>query len=183
MSVAKNLYKQMSILLYESAEPNKEDYSNDLDFLSALWKYYNQTYFNSQLKEPKFRWLRTKMGTSDRFEGGHWEILTNTLVMNQRFLMYLPVFKDILKHEMCHQAVTEIDQVREKRFHGAVWKTWAKKVGIDTKGTLRISPDIINSMRTESEKEYQQNMSLFGSYTASRIKSGKLKKENIYGIA
>lgn len=180
MSMALRLIRmieRMDNLSVNDKYPPREDYPDDMAYLEALYAMINKDFFDNQLETPSFTWVKTKMGTADKFQGGHYVTQDKKLAMNRRFIMFPQVFIEILKHEMCHQAVAEIDQENEKRFHGPIWRSWANKVGIDPKGTIHITKEMVDAMRTDSENEYKNSniVYLFG----ERPRKGKKRDKMI----
>ena len=108
------------------------------DFMKKIWHYWNQHKFQNQMEEPTLGFLRD-MGIQMR-KRGLWrhgginnirELMISPRLFNARF----DVFAEVFLHEMCHQAVSEIDKVREtaNKGHGPLWAGWMRKVGLEPK--------------------------------------------------
>ncbi len=107
-----------------------------LDFMKKIWSYWNQHKFQNQMDIPTLGFLKD-VGLKMR-KRGVWrhgginnirEILITPRLFNARF----DVFAEIFLHEMCHQAVSEINKVREtaNKGHGPLWAGWMRKVGLE----------------------------------------------------
>ena len=110
---------------------NHRGANNDmLAFNRRLWYYFNKTKFGNQMREPKFALmpLTDKMKTL-----GRWTPSRRLLEMNARHYFGAPeLFTETFVHEMCHQAVSEIDQTEEAEHkgHGPKWRGWMIHVGL-----------------------------------------------------
>ncbi len=112
-----------------------------LKYIQNLWKRFNKEKFGGKLKYPKFRWLRNRKGKKTA-NLGYWEFMYDpstgrvrdgAFAISQNIIDYFKndkVLNFIMLHEMCHQAVTEIDNEPKADPHGFEWKHWAIKVGI-----------------------------------------------------
>ena len=136
MRYAQIIYEKLSSLLLESNLPSLEDFSNPLDYVKALWNIYNEQYFDNRLDTPAFRWMkdtdrvRTYAQFSYKLRKADGSIFDETISVNKKLLRNLELLQDTLLHEMCHQAVVEIDNDFSDK-HGPLWKKWARSCGID----------------------------------------------------
>lgn len=107
-----------------------------LDFMKKVWEYWNTHKFKGDMKLPDLGFLKDT-GLSMRTRG-LWrhggmpprrELLITPRLFNARF----DVFAETFLHEMCHQAVSEINKVREtsNKGHGPLWASWMRKVGLE----------------------------------------------------
>jgi len=101
-------------------------------FMRALWENLNRRKFEGRLRMPH---LMIDQLTPNRAFGtrGWWHAMTRRLAMDPRiFNASQFFFTEIFLHEMCHQAVSEIDRVvdRTEAGHGPNWKQWMVRVGL-----------------------------------------------------
>lgn len=168
MSKAGQLYQAIRKIL-ESSEPDKDSFSDDKEYVKALWNFYNDKYFDGMMNEPVIFWLQQSskfrvgaLGTTQLTKRG----TVDSIKLSPYLMRDIELLKETLLHEMCHQAVIEIDRnTRDK--HGPVWKKWARKCGIpeSTKGS-RTLPN------TQSEQEHLDNLE---SENARKMKEWKDK--------
>ncbi len=102
-----------------------------LDFNKRLWHAFNKMKFGGVMHEPKFALMPVK----DRMKTlGRWTPSRRLLEIGARHYFGLPeLFVETFLHEMCHQAVSEIDKADEHAFdqgHGPKWKSWMLHVGL-----------------------------------------------------
>ena len=101
-------------------------------FMKALWQELNGTKFQSAMTMPNMRFLKD-MGDKLR-KYGHWSKRNRELAFAPKlFNAPLDIFLETFLHEMCHQAVSEIDKVEDNTAggHGPNWVAWMRKVGLD----------------------------------------------------
>jgi hypothetical protein len=104
-----------------------------LPYIKELWHYLNQHKFHNALHMPNLRVMKAVKGTSFRLRG-YWQAYNRELGMSPRlFNGSVEFFVEVLLHEMCHQAVSEIDKVRDRteQGHGPHWIAWMRKVGLN----------------------------------------------------
>lgn len=104
-----------------------------LDFIKGAWDWYNKKYFGEELKPAKIRLLKQ---TKNMRKSGHWSIKGRELAITPRvFNADIKEFKELMLHEMCHQAVTDINMLPNAHIymggHGEPWQEWMKKVGLN----------------------------------------------------
>ena len=104
-----------------------------MGFMVEHWHNYNKKYFNGQLALPVFYVMRNLGST--KFRGlGRWIPSKRELALSPRAFTSEKAFHTTFVHEMCHQAVSEIDRVNESninRGHGPVWSRWMRHCGLD----------------------------------------------------
>lgn len=135
-------YKMM-----EDAEPSKR-----ILYMKALWTYFNKERFDSKLKMPNFRFLKD-MSADKMKRRGHWMASGRELAFSPRlFNADENFFNEIFLHEICHQAVTEIDKVydRTAQGHGYNWQQWMLRVGLNPS---RYDPQPNQTYYSRDEKE------------------------------
>lgn len=105
-------------------------------FLKQFWKWANEEKFEGRLPKPaEFKILREISGRQFRSRG-LWYSRRRILAISPR-LFYAPIelAAETIIHEMCHQAVTDLDKVHSmvEQGHGIEWKTWMVRVGLNPK--------------------------------------------------
>lgn len=135
---------------YQRAQTNP---SARLKFCTDLWKYFNTTKFGSKLGMPNIRLLKNVAGTSFRTRG-YWNPSNRKLAVSPRlFNASQEFFVETFLHEMCHQAVSEIDRKieYENQSHGPLWASWMRKVGLNP---LRFDPVGNATYMTDKERDH-----------------------------
>lgn len=119
-------------------------------FLREAWHHYNKKYFDGKMELPNFKIdHHMDVATGTR---GHWSPYKRQLMLAERVLLApFPVFNEIFLHEMCHQAVTDVDKSRdlENGGHGPLWTKWMRHVGLEP--TRYDDKDTIVYMRSEEQ--------------------------------
>lgn len=101
-------------------------------YMIEVWQKVNKLRCDSQLVQPTFI-LTKDMGASTR-RLGMWHALRRTIGASPRlFKAKEHVALTTIVHEIAHQAVSEIDKVRETlhKGHGPVWNKWMYKFGLN----------------------------------------------------
>lgn len=173
MSRASNIFEKVKVILESNeSEPSREEFSDDIKYVESLWNFYNDKYFDGLMEKPSILWLQH----NSRFNIGAYGTTqltrrgtVDSIKLSPYLLRDIDLLKEALLHEMCHQAVLEIDRnTRDK--HGPAWKKWAKKCGIPeiTKGSKSLP-------YTQSEQEYLDNQEAENARKKQEMKD-KLKK-------
>ncbi|QDH83610.1 SprT-like domain-containing protein [Achromobacter phage Motura] len=100
--------------------------------IKYLWNLLNKSKFKGELDEPNFTLLKDQ-GSHFKLRG-YWQRIGRNLALSPRLFNAKPeIFLEILVHEMCHQATSEISMVysEPEAGHGPVWKSWMVKCGLD----------------------------------------------------
>lgn len=105
-------------------------------FMKTIWNYWNEKKFHGQMDEPTLSFLKDagmKMRKRGLWRHGGIPHVRELLITPRLFNARFDVFAEIFLHEMCHQAVSEIDKVRERtnQGHGPKWAAWMRKVGLE----------------------------------------------------
>lgn len=115
---------------FKAAFPQVKNDPKMLDgWLTKAWEWYNKKYAGGSLRKIPIRLQRnTKRPKALGQYGRMW------ISIHPRALMVgVDLVLHILKHEMCHQAVWEVDHVNHERQgsdHGPVFFKWAEKFGV-----------------------------------------------------
>ena len=114
--------------LYYHAQKSK---LGAIQYLTVLWHRINTDIFHGELKLPKL-YIMKDVGTKFRTLG-IWYGGTRKLGISDRLFhgKEIPVLTTLV-HEICHQAVHEIDHVysREEQGHGIEWQRWMVHAGL-----------------------------------------------------
>jgi hypothetical protein len=116
-------------------------FSRYIKYLEEHWEYFNRTRFNGQLKKPRFSLLKDLDALRMRLRGRYGPESRHPLD-EQGLLEISPnLFNSphegwvnrTLIHEMCHQAVWQVDgpdawdgEYRVKKGHGPLWAHWMR---------------------------------------------------------
>ena len=95
-----------------------------------LHTYFNHLHFSNKLTHPIFKFLKS---SSTLHTLAYYNKSQNTFAFNRRFFnTNFDTFCNTFQHEMCHQAVHDIDKSQgyynikngRRDIHGEVWKKW-----------------------------------------------------------
>jgi hypothetical protein len=106
--------------------------SGRLYYLHLAYNKANQTIFDNRLNIPTIYLMKTQKTSSFRGRG-IWKPVKRQLGISPRlFNAGEAHVLNTLVHEMCHQAVIELDKYygREEGGHGRHWRAWMAKTGI-----------------------------------------------------
>lgn len=113
-----------------------------LTFTKDLWTHFNYTKFSARMKMPKievaaapsFGFPRGLKSARGIHHGGNNYTPGIIFIADFLFNGREAFFYEILLHEMCHQAVWELDHYRSTSAadgHGKKWASWMTHVGLD----------------------------------------------------
>lgn len=120
-------------------------------FMDLLWEYFNHQHFHNEMKLPIISLLKDVKSSSFRLRG-QWTGAKRKLEIAPRlFNAHVGFFAEIFLHEMCHQAVTEIDKSYDRTAagHGPNWQHWMIRVGLNPR---RFDPNDNSTYMNSSEK-------------------------------
>lgn len=102
-------------------------------FNKQLWKYLNNVKFQDRMILPTLGFLKATDPKNMRLRGRWWAVKRLLEVSPNLYNAHQDFFVEIFLHEMCHQAVSEIDKTREneQKGHGPLWQKWMKHVGLN----------------------------------------------------
>lgn len=119
-------------------------------FLQHAWHAANKTFFDGKLVVPNLSFLKAMKN----FRGlGYWRAHTRDLKVSPRLFHTTQArCLQTIVHEMCHQAVSEIDKVvdRSDGGHGHNWQMWMRKCGLTPS---RYSQDDRTTFMSDKEKK------------------------------
>lgn len=143
-----------------------------LTYLQKMWSKANAKFFNMQLPACSVR-LQKDMGSSFRRRGAWFPRQRIIKVSPRLFLGNEAHVLSTLVHEMCHQAVSEVDRIANdgNGGHGPHWNAWMKKCGLtpsryckyDNENFLTATEKKqieVKKANVESAKEHVQNVGL-----------------------
>jgi len=137
--------------MYRFCQTN-DDRTYRLSFNKRLWDFLNETKFGGKMKQPYLGLLKMQAAGKMRLRG-YWMAMRRQLSVSPRlYNASQNFFVEIFLHEMCHQAVSEIDRVvdRTAQGHGPNWITWMRKVGLNPR---RFDPNDNSTYMTDDEKD------------------------------
>ncbi len=111
--------------------------TKQVPYLKKLWQFFNREKFGHKMVEPAILcskippFPRMKSTTSGAYSQGYGARSASVIWINQRiFNAREHIFLETLVHEMCHQAVAEIDRNQLDGDHGPNWKSWMTRCGL-----------------------------------------------------
>lgn len=127
-----------------------------LDYLNKLWAWANDEYFEGRLPKPAAIRMQRDVGPSSMRRRAAWFPSKRVISVHPR-LFNAPEDKvhEIFVHEMCHQAVTDIDRVNDNSNggHGPNWASWMVRCGLSP---TRFDTHGNSHYMDEAEKEAHQ---------------------------
>jgi predicted SprT family Zn-dependent metalloprotease len=129
-----------------------DDAAYRLGFNKRLWEYLNEHKFGGRMQLPRLGMLKNMSSTKMRLRGRWWASKRLLEVAPRLYNAHQNFFVEIFLHEMCHQAVSEIDRVfdRTEQGHGPHWQAWMRKVGLNPR---RFDPNDNTTYMKDHEKE------------------------------
>lgn len=102
-----------------------------LDYLHAVYRRANQAIFDNRMRMPRVRFFKEQKANSFR-KRGHWSPRDREIALGRRLFNASEIHVlNTFVHEMCHQAVTDIDRTIDPNGgHGPNWIRWMKIAGI-----------------------------------------------------
>lgn len=102
-----------------------------LDYLHAVYRRANQAIFDNRMRMPRVRFFKEQKANSFR-KRGHWSPRDREIALGRRLFNASEIHVlNTFVHEMCHQAVTDIDRAIDPNGgHGPRWIAWMQKSGI-----------------------------------------------------
>ncbi len=100
--------------------------------LNEIWEVFNKLKFDSKLKTPNYV-IEENLGLASTTRGSWTPSLRRLKINEGTFYAPVDIIAETVLHEMCHQAVTEIDLITEddgEGGHGQPWVNWMKRVGL-----------------------------------------------------
>lgn len=121
--------------LYKKTQANGS-FATRMDFMKRAWDYWNDHKFGGRMEPPTFGFLRdtgAKLKKRGMWRYGGDPLVRQISISPRLFNARFDVFAEIFLHEMCHQAVSEIDKTRERsnQGHGPLWAAWMRKCGLE----------------------------------------------------
>lgn len=155
------------------AKSDREMYSYMID----LWLWANSEYFNRRLERiPRFLFQLPAAAADDpQNPQGLWFPDSHHMYIGAQH--FTKGWKDVLNvtlHEMCHQAVTEIDRKEEKDAHGPRWQKWMKLIGQPINKIMWLRDPEAKLTKTQ-EKNWDKTNSTLNSTQSNRLTQRQLK--------
>ena len=106
-----------------------------IKFMKNLWEFFNKDKFGGRMPKPRaIQLMRNTTNGHKLSVRGRWFPMQRILEMAPRtFNAHFDFFAEIFLHEMCHEAVTDINRERQgdEGGHGPAWQAWMRKVGLN----------------------------------------------------
>jgi len=106
-----------------------------VQFMKNLWTFYNREKFGGRMEMPALKTSNTgaPKGTRMFHRGGPHFTTGMIWVAEYMWNARLPFFLELFLHEMCHQAVWDLDRIldRTEQGHGKDWQRRMTHVGLD----------------------------------------------------
>lgn len=129
-------------------------------WMFKLHDYFSQKYFAGKLERPHIGFLRG-VDINNMRKRAHWSSRKRALEFHPALIHgTFASFIETFVHEMCHQAVTDINRTveHEQKGHGPLWSGWMRRCGLlplrfdDKPNSFYKSEKII---QTEQKKEHE----------------------------
>lgn len=149
-----------------------------LRFMQMLWRYLNRVKFGSAMDIPNIRMMKNVKGTSLRLRG-FWRAYNREFAISKRlFNATQNFFVEVFLHEMCHQAVSEINKIvdRTEQGHGPEWQHWMRKVGLNPR---RFDPNENSTYMTPKEKQDYEDRKARRDSALEEIKESNLRRKHL----
>lgn len=145
-----------------------DDTTYRLNFNKKLWAYLNAHKFGGRMTQPHLGLMKKVAALKMRVRGRWWPSKRLLEVSPRLYNASQNFFVEIFLHEMCHEAVSELDKVfsREEAGHGSHWKAWMLKVGLNP---LRFDPNDNTTYMSKRELEEHER----------KVEEVKEKKEQV----
>lgn len=149
-----------------------------LSYLNVIWFHANKVFFDSKLPKISIR-LSKDMGDSFRRRGAWFptrgQIAISPRLFNGKEFQVLTT----MVHEMCHQAVTQLDKIsdRSNGGHGFAWEAWMRKCGLTPS---RYSKYDNESFMEQHEKEEHKLMQLRKEKAALDTSAKQMRHSSLY---
>jgi predicted SprT family Zn-dependent metalloprotease len=123
-------------------------------FMLDLWNVFNKTKFDNKLRPVKKFLIipaQGRMGLRAFWHSKYRILVFTNLVMKANW----DKFREIFLHELCHQAVTDVEYggkphgLGPEGGHGPDWQAWMRKVGLEPN---RYDNSTFSEYMTEEEK-------------------------------
>lgn len=168
----KPLYLQMAEpALFKAAQGEDKDQAK-MKYMKTVWEKANRTLFSGMLQTPRILRFLKEQATDSFRRRGHWVAQKRELAISRR------VFNAgenqcllIFIHEMCHQAVSEIDKkVDINKGHGPYWKAWMAHVEIPPdRYDYTPKTEYMNEEEKEKHQEVQDRNKAFQEEEKARL--------------
>lgn len=127
-----------------------------IKYIKTVWHKANAKFFKSEMREPTN--IKLHKETKAVRSLGYWRhtrdgSLRELSVSPRAFNSEEYVTLTLIVHEMCHQAVAEIDNVYDRTAggHGPNWQAWMRHCGLEP--NRYVGQDYLNHFRTEEERK------------------------------
>ncbi len=146
-------------------------------FFKELWIFLNTHKFAGRMRMPVLNLMKDMGERSMRARGRWWAHNRKLEVSPRMFNGSQEFFVETVLHEMCHQAVSEIDRTIEtdEQGHGPIWRRWMRHVGLNP---LRYDPNDNSVYTSDRERKQQED----AKKERERLEQEALKKAQDQGL-
>lgn len=164
-------------IIYEKQIRSSSNQATMRRFMLDLWTALNKEKFDGRLRPVKKLMVipSNRNGLRAFWHPSYRLIVFGDLVFKAAWAK----FHEVFLHEMCHQAVTDLDHggkavVQEEGGHGPAWQAWMHHVGLEAK---RYDDSTFSEYMSDAEKElFDKNAESTMSVQALTI----IRKQNHY---
>lgn len=156
-----------------------------IKWMAKMWEYFNEHKFGGRMGIPKFvvgpKFPGHPATTRGVYAGGVAHTPGRLFLADFLFNARPAFIMEVFLHEMCHQAVWNLDKSydRSENGHGPAWQHWMTKVGLDPR---RFDPtDDTEYMSTqEARQEEAKLLKTYGPRTPDSFWAGLHKAPRGY---
>lgn len=151
-----------------------------LKYLTAAWTHFNKIKFQNRMEKP-----RLACGPQPDFGGpkyrkahglyqGGFNFGPGNLWINEKlFNSDIDFVNAIIVHEMCHQSVWVLDNVKDpsQGGHGPAWQAWMRRVGLPPERYDNTDQALYMTDEEKAQKDQKANANWGSPMTAVEMKS------------
>lgn len=148
-----------------------------LEYLKAVWTHTNKTFFDMKLPTCFIR-LSKDTGTGFRRRGAWFPTKRAIAISPRLFNGSEAQILTTLVHEMCHQAVTDLDRISERtnQGHGPTWEKWMRHCGLTPSRYSKYDND---SFMTQDEKEKKELLTHRREKAKTEVVKAQMRPSNL----
>lgn len=147
-------------------------------FLISFWVWANGAFFDDKMKLPRFLVKMPQEAETDpQNPQGMWFPSSRHLYVGEHhFAKGWAAVYTVTLHEMCHQAVTEIDRKEERAVngHGPRWAKWMKHCNLPVNKIMWLRDPDAKLSKTQM-KNWDASNNILNSTQSNRMPAQKLK--------
>lgn len=177
MQIQISLAATPKVPFYVMEVADKKTANEQSSYLIDFWLWANDVYFARRLQRlPRFiNKLPAEIEDDPQNPQGMWfPDSAHMYIGAQHFASGWKDVFNVTLHEMCHQAVSEIDRKEEKDSHGPRWAKWMRHCGLPVNNTMWLRDPNAKLTKTQV-KNWDKANSILNSTQSNRIMPSKLK--------